>query len=102
MVKVKLSLYQAVKVYGGVAVCSVPVHIFIYIGRYEKSTAISIMSVCPSARNKSVPTARILVMFYIGDLQRNLFVTWRGITHLRQGTHKYFYDNISEKFFLKS
>ena len=102
MVKVKLSLYQAVKAYGGVAVCSAPVHVFKYIGRYEKSTVVSIMSVCPFAKNKSFPTARIFVLFYIGDFQRNLFVTWRSITHLRQGTHKYFYDNISQNFFLKS
>jgi len=33
-VKVKLSLYQDVKLYGGVAVCSAPVHIFGYIDRY--------------------------------------------------------------------
>ena len=65
MVQVKLTLYQTVKVYGGVAVWSVPVHIFRYIGRYEK-----IMSVCPSARNKSVPTARIFVMFYTGTFNK--------------------------------
>ena len=67
----------------------------------KKSTAAYIMSVCPSARNKSVPTARIFVTFHIGEFQRNLFVNGRSITHLRQGAHKYFYDNISQNFFMK-
>jgi len=35
MVKVKLSLYQSINVYGVVAVCSARVHIFRYICRYE-------------------------------------------------------------------
>jgi hypothetical protein len=35
MVKFKLSLYRAMKLYGCVAVYSAPVHIFRYIGRYE-------------------------------------------------------------------
>ena len=83
LVKVNLSLYQADKLYRVLAMCSAPVYIFSYIGRYENQLRFpSCLSVRLQGTNR-FPLEGFSLYFMLGLLKK-LFVILRFITQLRQ------------------